>query len=335
MILVSAARPRYRKDVLRSIAAPMGATLRYRYESKWVAPSILDDVGSVVGACVLVCFIDPRLGRESLLYPVRAATILAINQIGSTVAIEIETEEFVHGPIDFCTKRIRDSVKQAVFRKGTDGDSSGFLFLTTVVPFDWSGLEVESRVETWEKMVECVAGSDTFNKELMFWTVLSVSESSSKLDLDVFTKVPRALKGSASHIVRVYHYVPKSIDQGRTAELVCDIGGAAEAQSQATVQVDSRYDLKRWLFVTQGSYTESRHAWLIIAPREGASWGVELHFHVNRILTRGAGMTFFIAVFLFLSSIGSFTDPTPIEIALACLGSLLASVFIVFGIKKV
>ncbi len=53
LLLSSAARPRYREDILRCVAAPVGGTIQFRYQKKWIA---CDSLKSLNGKDGLVCY---------------------------------------------------------------------------------------------------------------------------------------------------------------------------------------------------------------------------------------------------------------------------------------
>src|ERR1039458_5725546 len=90
ILLSSWHRPRYKEDILRCLAAPLGAEIQFRYDLKWVAHSILEKIrrGDNVGYDkALVCFLDHTQQGVQPLLPVRSVDIKKIREHGSTITV--------------------------------------------------------------------------------------------------------------------------------------------------------------------------------------------------------------------------------------------------------
>ena len=66
--LSSGIRPRYRDDVLRTLAMPAGTRLQLRYDQNWVAPEVLQAVshGTILDVPVLIAYVDQSSNRSRI-----------------------------------------------------------------------------------------------------------------------------------------------------------------------------------------------------------------------------------------------------------------------------
>jgi hypothetical protein len=91
LCLSSASRAGYSKDVVDTLAAPMGGERQFRYDQKWVEPAIrqLADQGKVpANAKCLLCFIDLRGNpKDPFILPLREATLTQVIPVGSTYTL--------------------------------------------------------------------------------------------------------------------------------------------------------------------------------------------------------------------------------------------------------
>ena len=91
LCLSSASRDAYSKDVVDTLAAPMGGERQFRYDQKWVEPAIrhLTDQGKVpANTKCLLCFIDLRGDpKDPFVLPLREATLTQVIPVGSTYTL--------------------------------------------------------------------------------------------------------------------------------------------------------------------------------------------------------------------------------------------------------
>ncbi|MEU5255148.1 hypothetical protein [Streptomyces longwoodensis] len=79
LLLSSNLRRRYAEDILTALALPRGATLQFRYEAQYVAPSLQQKVAnsSVLGIRALIGFVaDAESTTDAFLLPVRVAEVV-------------------------------------------------------------------------------------------------------------------------------------------------------------------------------------------------------------------------------------------------------------------
>src|SRR5438477_10287636 len=87
--LSSGASPRYRQDILRALAMPHGASLQFRYQSKWIAPSATEKIknAKVGNTPALIAYIDQTVpGQTPELTSCRFARISDASVHGTTVS---------------------------------------------------------------------------------------------------------------------------------------------------------------------------------------------------------------------------------------------------------
>ena len=98
LCLSSASREGYSKDVVDMLAAPVGSERQFRYDQKWVDPSLRTLVSRnrlPVNAKCLLCFIDLR-GKPQMpfILPMREATLTRVIAIGTTYTLVFQLGAF-------------------------------------------------------------------------------------------------------------------------------------------------------------------------------------------------------------------------------------------------
>ena len=97
LCLSSASRDGYSKDVVDTLATPMGGERQFRYDQKWVEPAIrqLADQGKVANAKCLLAFIDLRGDpKDPFVLPLREATLTQVIPVGSTYTLVFQLGSF-------------------------------------------------------------------------------------------------------------------------------------------------------------------------------------------------------------------------------------------------
>jgi hypothetical protein len=98
LCLSSASREGYSKDVIDTLAAPVGGERQFRYDEKWVEPTLRDTVakGKIpANAECLLCFIDLRgKPRVPFIMPLREATLTRVIAVGSTYTLVFRLGNF-------------------------------------------------------------------------------------------------------------------------------------------------------------------------------------------------------------------------------------------------
>src|SRR5262245_8496653 len=88
ILLSSSRRKRYRDDILRCLAAPIGTQVQFRYSEKLVEHPIWERPDQFEGKPGLVCSVDlSTVGRACPIVPVRWVTVEKIYQHGTTMSV--------------------------------------------------------------------------------------------------------------------------------------------------------------------------------------------------------------------------------------------------------
>jgi hypothetical protein len=90
VLLSSGAQKRYRDDILRCMAAPVGSIIQFRYNREIVGKSILQKPDAVHGKQGIVCNLDLE------------SHIDGTNQWGHTYSPRVDRARLVHGHDDSC-----------------------------------------------------------------------------------------------------------------------------------------------------------------------------------------------------------------------------------------
>ncbi|NFV80689.1 hypothetical protein [Magnetospirillum aberrantis] len=86
LCLSSSSREGYSRDVVDTLAAPIGSEIQFRYDSKWISPDIL---GKPANECdAILSFIELR-GKpgKPFIMPLRVAKIFAVERMGTTAVV--------------------------------------------------------------------------------------------------------------------------------------------------------------------------------------------------------------------------------------------------------
>lgn len=97
LLLSSAAAPRYKQDIIRALAMPVGAPLQFRYKFKWIDQGLHDLVKAnrLRGRQACIAYIDQsQPGTVPEIAPVRAATFRGSEVQGDFCVVELELAGF-------------------------------------------------------------------------------------------------------------------------------------------------------------------------------------------------------------------------------------------------
>lgn len=98
LCLSSASREGYSKDVVDTLAAPVGGERQFRYDQKWVDPSLRDLVNRnalPANAKCLLCFVDLRGKPQTpFVLPLREAILTRVIAVGTTYTLVFQLGAF-------------------------------------------------------------------------------------------------------------------------------------------------------------------------------------------------------------------------------------------------
>jgi|GEM_PF-4236407 len=98
LCLSSASREGYSKDVVDTLAAPVGGERQFRYDQKWVDPNLRDLVSRdalPANAKCLLCFVDLRGKPQTpFILPLREAILTRVIAVGTTYTLVFQLGAF-------------------------------------------------------------------------------------------------------------------------------------------------------------------------------------------------------------------------------------------------
>ncbi|WP_143074942.1 hypothetical protein [Streptomyces mangrovisoli] len=98
LLLSSNVRRRYAEDILTALALPRGATVQFRYEAQYVAPSLQQKVanGTIIQQRALIGFVaDAESPTDAYLLPVRVAEIVAAECVAEVFLFKLRVTDHV------------------------------------------------------------------------------------------------------------------------------------------------------------------------------------------------------------------------------------------------
>ena len=272
ILLSSCMRKRYRDDILRCLAAPIGAQIQFRYSESIVDKLIWQTPDKYEGKEGIVCNIDLASNKTPYpLIPVRSVIVKKIQKHGTTMSIVLEirdlalAEDIEKFTLEVDTK----SGNQTPKNKDNRDDAvslSGDFFFNTSDKID--SLQIESSITSWESITNALFEQTGYAEEQFFWTVLGLHEDSSKsiLDTDKFREWDENVDFDKDYSLLVYVYHPdRDRWKPKLSQLCLTSSFSLSTSYPLDVTIDSPYDLKRWRFQIQSSETQlSNRGWMRI-----------------------------------------------------------------------
>ncbi len=247
--LSSAARPRYRQDIIRAVAIPSGGKVSFRYDRKWISPSVLQKIEekALVEQPALICFVDQQdTSRQPILVPCRFAEFGEIDRPGSTVSLQLVLGDFAYAEdLEAFNRQIRASSGDLVPTCDAKGDISGTYWfevsqqITTAVK--------TTELADWEQLVTQLAEFPDFgiDREPFFFYVKGLYRATDREPVKMKSGAYNLSPG-AEYEIQIYHFHPKSSPVQASTWLRLDADSSAVRLPAGNLAaVDSRYDLKR------------------------------------------------------------------------------------------
>jgi hypothetical protein len=243
--LSSGASPRYRQDILRALAMPKASELSFRYQTKWVAPQILEQIaaGKLSNLPTLIAYIDQTNATQApVLIPCRFGTVNEAAVYGTTVSLVITLNEFaIAGDLPAFNQEMLTRSAGTLPAWQPDGKLRGHYWLETS-PAPVTVLRTE-KLADWEKVVAQLAERQEFKDENSFYTFQGICIPESRALLP--TKQGRyEFDPGREYEIRIYHYYPKNAPLSARLTFTSTSPWLVFT-TNPVLALDSRYDLKR------------------------------------------------------------------------------------------
>lgn len=281
--LSSGFRPRYRQDVLRALALPIGTQLQFRYElDPLVSEGVKQKIqqGTLLNEEVVIAYADrstpPEGGTGFIeLIPVRRATIASAVAPGKTASLV-----FILGKVAYASD-IRAFNNEIANLSGNalarweDGQVRGY-FCAELNAHPTTMIDIED-LGQWEEVVTQLSQHKDFDSEETFFTVFGLlTEDELKAMSATLRHVPwpDMLPANAERELAIYQYHP----QKSPTDLFLSVrtGGDLTVESPSRIRLDSRYDLKRIRIKSGDPSYRNRLSWITLATEgPGVSGSLE------------------------------------------------------------
>ena len=261
LLISSSARLRYHDDIVRVLAHPEGTDFRFRYEFKYVADDVVNDIraGRCSGETALVCYLADRYGSAAAVVPCRFATLTSANFIGTSIILTLRAANFVKNIDDQLLRKLMTTEEVVLLpNQGSDAELplGKFVFRIATSFSDnlASSNESMSAFEATTKSLRYVGfGGRT---PTPFYSVRDIAEV---VDTGDHAKLLSPAEGrflcksGQRYSVEVYSYAPES-DEKQTDSCFLEVKSEAPEirfSSDRKAELDSRYDLNRVVFSTE------------------------------------------------------------------------------------
>src|SRR5581483_8506088 len=307
--LSSGYRPRYLRDIVRSLALPKGAWLAFRYNREWIADDVqrqLDppaDPTKLDGTEVLIAYIDQLDATKPIeIVPCRYATLRDVAPLGQTASLELELGDLAYAADLPALNDLLKKRAPAAFPHRANGTVEGsYWFETEAIP----GISKANDEATWEKIVSQRGTRNDFANEHFFYKVQGIVDVGSRR-LQAPKKNTISLRPGRDYELRLYHFSPGEDDA--EAELQASVLGVPiEFTMTPELLLDSRYDLKRLAFRT-GSPVPGENGVLTLSRKtHGADarweWDLDLGLRVRAAVGRQLLFGLLVGLFLMVTPI--------------------------------
>src|SRR5579864_115801 len=279
-LLSSDASPRYKQDVLRCLAAPIGSSVQFRYdkiEVSSVALSSLSGGNAVFPQDGVVCSVASQGIGVLPIVPVRKVSVLNCREHGATISITLRMAEVaIADPSNFTADLFQLTNQQTPQRSKEGENPKGFYcFEARSLP---AGFQVGTSLEVWEKAVMNLRNQHAYKEEPFFWVTLGVEDEGDELDTDTLHPWPTFLRPRKDYRLLLYHFQPRD-GKRPDSTIQATFGESLRTVEPPDIKIDSRYDLKSWIFSAADNPQRAQKTWLRI--RAADAWDLDLRLTIG------------------------------------------------------
>lgn len=345
--LSSGARPRYRRDIIRTLAMPAGTWIQFRYAREWVAPAILANLAdsekrkALPGMSVLISYFDQTDSqRDPALLPCRMASLVDVVALGRTVSLQLELADFaLASDLTEFNREVKSLAGHVFPRRDADGLKGSYWFEIGNSP---NSIARSSDLAMWESIVQQIASCPDFQEEHFFYTVEGLVDVAPNRPLTA-EKNMFHMRPNREYDLRIYHYHPTQGDPKALIGLETS-HASLSFTTNPDVLLDSRYDLKRIRLRTMSP--ESREPGVLTVRRQEQGkpaweWEFDLPIQVRATFWRKIGFGLLVGCFLAVSPIvGAYSNPSlsagnrQVISLVAIITGILAGVTAAFGLRR-
>jgi hypothetical protein len=277
-LLSSDYSPRYKQDILRCLAAPIGSSIQFRYDKVHIPKEVFDKVTSNATSFPLqgiVCSVASSGDGVLPIVPVRTVSVEKARVHGETISVSLTMGQVVLADSPGFTIELDGLSGKKTPRIGESGGSpQGSYFFESESP----KIQVGSTVSLWEQTVSALRKQHAYKDEPFFWVALGIEDAAGVLDAAELHAWPRSIHPRKQYRLLIYHFQPRGGPRPNS-KMAVSFGDLLQSVTPPDTAVDSRYDLKSWWFSTSDNVQRARTTWLRI--RTADSWDMDLTVSVG------------------------------------------------------
>lgn len=248
LCLSSAAKPRYRQDILRALSMPTGARLQFRYALKWVAHGLHDRLraNALKGTDVCIGYLDVSdATTPPKIVPVRSGTIHATDVQGDFCVLELDLQGFAYSSdVEALNRQLR--TQSGNLPAWRDGAPLGH-YLEEIRP-EGLPLKVAADVGEWQQICKALNSFPAYGKEQVFYRLEGIYLSGTN-EMAACKDAVFQLRSGDLYDLRLLHFSPGGLSTGEENKdfnwLVVDGDDKATTFVRTKMlAVDSNYDVK-------------------------------------------------------------------------------------------
>jgi hypothetical protein len=279
-LLSSDYSPRYKQDVLRCLAAPVGGVVQFRYDKVHIARDTLETLTSDKTKFPLegiVCSVASAGIGVLPMVPIRKIRIFAKpREHGATLSISLVMEELILKDPGSFTEELDKLANQSTPRRLNEGDEPvGCYCFSASSP---TGAQTGNTLAIWERTVINLRQQHAYKDEPFFWVTLGVEEEGKPLDTNVLHPWPVTLQPNAQYQLLIYHFQPRGGSRPNS-KMEVSFGSVLQSVVPPDTKIDSRYDLKFWSFSTGDNPQRRNITWLRV--RAADTWDLDLQLTIE------------------------------------------------------
>jgi hypothetical protein len=247
LLLSSNLRLRYSEDILSALALPPGARIQFRYNSEYVAPSLVRQVAdkTVIGQRALLAFVADVDVPSPFCVPVRLVTVASAECVADIYLFQLRLEEYANldsQPLSVAKIRASSRVTIEKIREA----NNKFYAAVTKFPDLQLNLQEGSPAAKWLSVVRRLSQHGTFAKSYFVRIDPPCTQSGEPLSFDADGRLGLTEWRTTRLPVSFYseHYAD---GERRTLSVETD-GTYLSVSSDSSYEVSSRYDtVELWL----------------------------------------------------------------------------------------
>ena len=340
LLLSSGATPRYRDDILRSLAIPTGAHLQFRYDKTRVSTTLFEKLreNTIRGYHAMVGYFDTSTHAIEII-PLRFARIHESIVEGDFSIIRFEVRGYA------ATKKGEESLTNInhltdgllPFRSADDEISGHSCHLLTSTPPGWQN---NCNLEVWQKIVTNLASRHDFQDCSFFYSVRGIYQLPkvrAKMPSNgVYTlKANRGLTASSSpYRLDIIHWA-KEVPSQDNWILSKVAGNGIQSLTAERLEIDSRYDIKSIYFRVLHNSLKQHAVFLLGRVDKKETHDFEMTITIPANYVRNAIVVLAVGLSL---SVPRFLDTFNLvdwQTALAhFVGAIFAAFLVTLGIRK-